>query len=199
VFSRMAVTLRNIHFGGALSGNAAIRFSQSMFCILEPRSLPNAASPASTATSTRAFFMPPDHRPARPPTTEQKVPHKRSEASRVWRGRRRRKASRRTIGSTTSRAALPARCCDCSTRPATSDRTRWRCARPSSCKQASHRSSAQGGTAAAHPATPPPHRGSGEASRPGRRGRLPRSRRPSRQGRPRWSSPRRSVSSSASN
>ena len=27
VFSRMAVTLRNIHFGGALSGNAAIRFS----------------------------------------------------------------------------------------------------------------------------------------------------------------------------
>jgi len=41
VFSRMAVTLRNIHFGGALSGNAAIRFSQSMFCTLEPRSLPS--------------------------------------------------------------------------------------------------------------------------------------------------------------
>ncbi len=31
VFSRIAVTLRNIHFGGALSGIASNFFSQSIF------------------------------------------------------------------------------------------------------------------------------------------------------------------------
>jgi hypothetical protein len=57
VFYRMAVMLRNIHFGGALSGNEAIRFSQSMFCNREPKSLRSPASPTNTAASTKAFFM----------------------------------------------------------------------------------------------------------------------------------------------
>ena len=36
---------------------AANRFSQSMFCILEPRSLPSTANPANTAPKTSAFFI----------------------------------------------------------------------------------------------------------------------------------------------
>jgi hypothetical protein len=81
VFSRMAVTLRNIHFGGALSGNAAIRFSQSMFCTLEPRSLPSQpAKPSEHRGEYESLLHAWNDRAARPPTTEQKVPHKRSEA-----------------------------------------------------------------------------------------------------------------------
>ena len=57
MFSRMAVMLRNIHFGGALSGIASSFFSQSKLRIFGPRRLASAPSTASTAAIARTFFM----------------------------------------------------------------------------------------------------------------------------------------------
>ena len=57
VFSRIAVMLRNTHFGGALSGIASNFFSQSMSCIFGAKRLASTPSPTSTAANTSAFFM----------------------------------------------------------------------------------------------------------------------------------------------
>ncbi len=58
VFSRIAVMLRNIHFGGALSGIDSIFFAQSM-CGIRPKCLASAPSPASAApaASTASTFF----------------------------------------------------------------------------------------------------------------------------------------------
>ncbi len=59
VFPRIAVMLRNIHFGGALSGIDSIFFSQSTFGIPGPKRLTSTPSPASTApaASTASTFL----------------------------------------------------------------------------------------------------------------------------------------------
>ena len=57
MFSRMAVMLRNIHFGGALSGIASNLLSQSILAIFGPKSLASTPTPVSTAAATSIFFM----------------------------------------------------------------------------------------------------------------------------------------------
>ena len=65
VLSWISEMLRNIHFGGALSGIEANRFSQSTFWNLGPKSLASNATPARAITATMSFFTPPfgSHQP----------------------------------------------------------------------------------------------------------------------------------------
>ena len=57
MFSWISVMLRNIHFGGALSGIAANRCSQSTSPRLGSKTLGQNPTPASSATVTMSFFM----------------------------------------------------------------------------------------------------------------------------------------------
>ena len=58
LLSRIALMLVNIHFGGAVSGIAAMRYSQSMPCILGANRFASSAAPAMAAPMISAFFTP---------------------------------------------------------------------------------------------------------------------------------------------
>src|SRR2546421_5650714 len=58
VFSRIALTLLNIHFGGALSGKRSNVFSQSISCIFDAKRLASTTNTIGTVLNTRAFFTP---------------------------------------------------------------------------------------------------------------------------------------------
>ena len=56
VFARIAVTFVKIHFGGEVSGIAAIRYPKSVVT-LGASTFARSAPPATVATMTYAFFM----------------------------------------------------------------------------------------------------------------------------------------------
>ena len=57
MFSRIALMLMNIHFGGALSGMLSNRFSQSILCIFSAKRLATTTNPITTPVNTSTFFM----------------------------------------------------------------------------------------------------------------------------------------------
>ncbi len=57
VFSRIAVMLRNIHFGGASSGIRAIQLSKSNPPLPDARRLATQAPPARAAPTITSFFV----------------------------------------------------------------------------------------------------------------------------------------------
>ena len=57
VFSRIVVTFMNIHFGGAVSGSAAILSPKSTLRSLGASSLATSTAPATIAPMTTSFFI----------------------------------------------------------------------------------------------------------------------------------------------
>ena len=57
VFARIAVTFVKIHFGGDVSGIAAMRSPRSVLPTLDATAFARSAPPATVAKMTHAFFM----------------------------------------------------------------------------------------------------------------------------------------------
>ena len=70
--------LRNIHFGGAVSGSASIFFSQSMVRIFGPNEPGQHTYPSEYCCEHEDFLHGPILIPADTPRAEAKVPHVKS-------------------------------------------------------------------------------------------------------------------------